>query len=180
MDILDAGVFVSKWEARVPRHAKMTLWGPLQAKEMGFEGWEVQDGGETGFVLHNAGVALTMGRATSTLIFVRRLEKAFLTIYFGGYPTDAPSEQRKLDMRKVVSSCELFLARLAKEQVSFASKGELTLVDNGTNLSNATSSSNALGSGSDGSQLGGGRRLKGGGGRIDVIGEPKPSQTWEV
>src|SRR5690349_2051805 len=92
MDVLDAGVYVTKWEARVPKSARMTLWGPLQAKEMGFEGWEVQDGGETGFVLHNPGVALTMGRATSTLIFVRRLERAYLTIYFGGYPTDAPEE----------------------------------------------------------------------------------------
>ena len=34
MDVMDAGVYVSKWEARVPKHAKVTLWGPLQAKEM--------------------------------------------------------------------------------------------------------------------------------------------------
>lgn len=130
MDVLDAGVFVSKWEAAVPRHAKVTLWGPLQAKEMGLEGWEVQDGGETGFVMHNAGVKLTMGRATSTLIFARRLERAFLTVYFGGYPADAPAGQRKLDMQKVVAAAELFLARIAKQAVKFEFTGELALVDN--------------------------------------------------
>ncbi len=130
MDVMDAGVYVSKWEARVPKHAKVTLWGPLQAKEMGLDGWEVQDGGETGFVMHNAGVKLTMGRATSTLIFVRRLQSAFLTVYFGGYPADAPAGQRKLDMQKVVAASELFLARIAKEPVKFEFQGELSLVDN--------------------------------------------------
>lgn len=130
MDVMDAGVYVGKWEAAVPKHTKMTLWGPLQAKEMGLDGWEVQDGGETGFVMHNPGVRLTMGRATSTLIFVRRLERAFLTVYFGGYPTDAPGPQRKLDMQKVVGACEIFLGRLAKDKVKFEFQGELTLVDN--------------------------------------------------
>lgn len=130
MDVMDAGVYVGKWEAAVPKHTKMTLWGPLQAKEMGLEGWDVQDGGETGFVMHNAGVKLTMGRATSTLIFVRRLERAFLTVYFGGYPTDAPGPQRKLDMQKVVGACEMFLAKLAKDKVRFEFQGEIALVDN--------------------------------------------------
>jgi hypothetical protein len=130
MDVMDAGVYVSKWEASVPKHTKMTLWGPLQAKEMGFDGWEVQDGGETGFVTHNAGTHLALGRATSTLIFVRRLERAYLTIYFGGYPSDAPQGQRKLDMQKFVSACEMFLARLAKQPVQFEFKGEMALVDN--------------------------------------------------
>jgi hypothetical protein len=130
MDVLDAGVYVGKWEAAVPKHAKVTLWGPLAAKEMGLEGWEVQDGGETGFVMHNAGVKLTMGRATSTLIFARRLERAFLTVYFGGYPADAPAGQRKLDMQKVVAAAEVFLARIAKQPVKLEFQGELTLVDN--------------------------------------------------
>jgi hypothetical protein len=130
MDVMDAGVYVGKWEARVPKHAKVTLWGPLQAKEMGLEGWEVQDGGETGFIMHNAGVKLTMGRATSTLIFVRRLQAAFLTVYFGGYPADAPAGQRKLDMQKVVAAAELFLSRIAKESVKLEFQGELSLVDN--------------------------------------------------
>lgn len=127
---MDAGVYVSKWEGKAPKHTKATLWGPLAAKEMGLEGWEVQDGGETGFVMHNPGVKLTMGRATSTLIFVRRLERAFLTVYFGGYPVDAPAGQRKLDMQKVVTAAELFLTRIAKEPVKFEFQGELGLVDN--------------------------------------------------
>lgn len=130
MDVLDAGVYVSKWEAKVPRQTRMTMWGPLQAKEMGLDGWEVQDGGETGFVIHNAGVHMTMGRATSTLIFVRRLEKAFLTVYLGGYPTDAPAAQRRLDMQKAVSACELFLGRLARQPVQFRLDAEMVLVDN--------------------------------------------------
>src|SRR5688572_12358501 len=130
MDVMDAGVFVSKWESRAPKHTKVTLWGPLAAKEMGLEGWEVQDGGETGFVMHNPGVKLTMGRATSTLIFVRRLERAFLTVYFGGYPADAPAGQRKLDMQKVITQAELFLTRIAKEPVKFGFQGELALIDN--------------------------------------------------
>lgn len=130
MDVLDAGVYVSKWEAKAPKHTKVTLWGPLAAKEMGLDGWDVQDGGETGFVMHNPGVKLTMGRATSTLIFVRRLERAFLTVYFGGYPADAPAGQRKLDMQKVVAQAEIFLTRIAKEPVKFEFQGELALVDN--------------------------------------------------
>ncbi|MHB8632795.1 MAG: hypothetical protein ACYDBQ_02340 [Thermoplasmatota archaeon] len=129
MDVLDAGVYVSLWEARVPKHAKMTLWGPLQAREMGLEGWEVQDGGETGFVLHKTGSHLRMGRATSTLIFVRRLERAYLCVYLGGYPSDAGGAQRRLDEKKFVSECEIFLARLAHEPVQFQLRSEETLVD---------------------------------------------------
>ena len=129
MDVMDAGVYVSKWEARVPRHAKVTLWGPLQAREMGLDGWEVQDGGETGFVMHHAG-RVTMGRATATLVFVRRLEKAWLTTYLGGYPADAPAGQRRLDTQAIVSAAEIFLQRLAKEPVQFQLQGEITLVDN--------------------------------------------------
>jgi hypothetical protein len=175
MDVLDAGVFVAKFEARVPKHAKMTLWGPLQAREMGLDGWEVQDGGETGFVIHNAGVHLRMGRATSTLIFARRLEKAFLTVYFGGYPADAPAEQRHLDMRAVVSACELFLARLAKEPVRFQLQGEMTLVDN---------VNDARAPGAQARTIAGGRIHSGSGAAQDhgipEIGARKKSETWEV
>jgi hypothetical protein len=53
-----------------------------------------------------------------------------LTVYFGGYPADAPAEQRRLDAAKVVSACELFLSRLAKDKVTFGFQGELALVDN--------------------------------------------------
>ncbi len=157
MDVMDAGVYAAKFEAKVPKNTKLTLWGPLQAKEMGFEGWEVQDGGETGFVFHNAGVRLTMGRATSTLIFVRRLERAFLTLYFGGYPADAPAAQRRLDMQKVVAACETFLGRLAKEPVTFQLQGEMTLVDNVNDATLTTSAKPLLGGG----RTGGGPRLSG-------------------
>ena len=158
MDVMDAGVYVGKWEAAVPKHTKMTLWGPLQAKEMGLDGWEVQDGGETGFVMHNPGVRLTMGKATSTLIFVRRLERAFLTIYFGGYPTDAPGPQRKLDMQKVTGACEMFLAKLAKEKVRFEFQGEIALVDNSTDATALKAGRSAATT----KALGGGRLSKSG------------------
>jgi len=130
MDVLDAGVYVTKWEADVAKEARLVLWGPIQAREMGLDGWEFQDGGETGFVAHNAGVHLTMGRATSTLVYVRRLQKAWLTVYFGGYPADAPVEQRRLDMQKVISACQMFMTRLAKCPIHFTLQGEITLVDN--------------------------------------------------
>lgn len=130
MDVLDAGVYVGKWEASVPKGTRPVLWGPLQAKEMGFDGWEWQDGGETGFIAHNAHVKLPAGFATSTLIVVNRLQKAFLTVYFGGYPADVGLDQRALDAKKVVSACELFLTRLAKQTVSFQFQGEIALVDN--------------------------------------------------
>lgn len=163
MDVLDAGVYVGKWEAAVPKHAKVTLWGPLAAKEMGLDGWEVQDGGETGFVMHNPGVKLTMGRATSTLIFARRLERAFLTVYFGGYPADAPAGQRKLDMQKVVAAAEVFLARIAKQPVKLEFQGELCLVDN-SGAGGAPKKAKAAPA--EPKALGGGRL---GGGRGDII-----------
>lgn len=183
MDVLDAGVFVAKWEASVPRNTKMAMWGPLQARELGLDGWEVQDGGETGFVIHNAGVHLTMGRATSTLIFVRRLEKAFLTVYFGGYPTDAPAGQRRLDMQKAVSACELFLGRLAKKPIQFELQAEMSLVDNsdGARIIEAEGAKK-----SKGHMLGGGMR----GPIIDADEKPKAKpvaqeagkkgKVWEV
>ena len=130
MDVLDAGVYAAKWEADVPKGVQPVLWGPIQAKEMGFEGWEWQDGGETGFIAHNPHVRLPAGFGTSTLIVVNRLRKAFLTVYFGGYPADAGVDQRALDAKKVVSACEVFLARLAKRPVQFQFHGEMALVDN--------------------------------------------------
>lgn len=130
MDILDAGVYVAKWEANVPPGLRTVMWGPLQAKEMGFDGWEWQDGGETGFIAHNPHIRLPAGFATSTLIVVSRLRKAFLTVYFGGYPADVKREQRRLDAKKVVSACQLFLSRLAKQDIHFEFQGEVALVDN--------------------------------------------------
>ncbi len=128
MDVLDAGVYVAKWEADVPK-MQTVLWGPLQAKEMGFEGWEWQDGGETGFIAHNAHIRLPAGFATSTLIVQNRRRKAFLTIYFGGYPADAPEAQRRTDQQKVVAAVEGFLMRLAKQPVTLVFQGEMALVD---------------------------------------------------
>lgn len=177
MDVLDAGVFVSKWEAPVPKHTQMAMWGPLQAREMGLDGWEVQDGGETGFILHSTGTHLRLGRGTATLIFVRRLGRAFLSIYMGGYPADAAPQQRKLDAQAFVSACELFLGRLAKEPVRFQFMGEMVLVDN-TGGSKVVEAEPAR-------RLGGGRRMVGGGGAaggdepIDVVGKRK-SDVWEV
>lgn len=129
MDVLDAGVYVAKWEADVPK-LQTVLWGPLQAKEMGFEGWEWQDGGETGFVAHNPHIRLPAGFATSTLIVQNRKRKAYLTIYFGGYPADVPEAHRRTDQQKVVSAVEAFLTRLAKQSVTLVLQGEVAMVDN--------------------------------------------------
>lgn len=130
MDVLDAGVYVAKWEAAIPTEVRTVLWGPLQAKEMGFDGWECQDGGETGFIYHNPHVKLAAGFGTSTLIMVNRLKKAFLTVYFGGYPANVKEEQRRLDAKKMVTAAEMFLSRLAKDTVQFQFQGEVALVDN--------------------------------------------------
>jgi hypothetical protein len=129
MDVLDAGVFVAKWEADVPP-LQTVLWGPLAAKEMGFTGWEWQDGGETGFVAHNPHIKLPAGFATSTLIVQNRKKKAYLTVYFGGYPANVPEAQRRTDQQKVVSGVEGFLTRLAKQPVALRFMGEVALVDN--------------------------------------------------
>ncbi len=129
MDVLDAGVYVSKWQAIVPKSIQVVLWGPLQAREMGFDGWECQDGGETGFIYHNHNIALPAGRAASTLVVVRRMGIAYLTIYLGGYPADVPAAQRRTDIQKVVSAVQLFLTRLSKQTIDFRFEGEIALVD---------------------------------------------------
>lgn len=129
MDALDAGAYAYRFESDVPKHLKVVLWGPLLAKELGFPGWTYQDGGETGFVYHLPGRPVRLGLATATLIVVRRLGKAFLTVYVGGYPTDAPAEQRRLDCRSIVTEAELFLSRLAHEPIQFGEAREWVLVD---------------------------------------------------
>ncbi len=128
MDVMDAGVYLAKWEADVPK-LQTVLWGPLQAKEMGFQGWEWQDGGETGFIAHNPHTRLPAGFATSTLVVVNRLKKAYLTVYFGGYPSDVPAAQRRMDQDQVVGAVQTFLGRLAKKPVLLKFVGEMTLVD---------------------------------------------------
>jgi hypothetical protein len=129
MDIMDAGVWVAKWEAEVPK-LQTVLWGPLQAKEMGFVGWDWQDGGETGFIAHQPHSRLPAGFATSTLIVQNRMKKAYLSVYLGGYPADVKASQRRLDQEKVVGQAQMFLTRLAKKPVKFQFMGEMTLVDN--------------------------------------------------
>jgi hypothetical protein len=129
MDVYDAGVYAYRYEADAPRGLKVVLWGPLQAKELGFDGWNYQDGGETGFVYHSDVRAVKLGRATATLTFVRRLGRAFLTLYLAGYPSDAPGSQRRLDVQSIVTEAELFLTRLAKQPVRFHQTGAHALVD---------------------------------------------------
>lgn len=125
---MDAGAWVAKWEADVPP-LQTVLWGPLQAREMGFDGWEWQDGGETGFIAHNKHIRLPAGYATSTLIVQNRLRKAFLTVYLGGYPANVPAGQRRLDQEKVMAQAQTILARLAKQPVTMELMGEITLID---------------------------------------------------
>lgn len=132
MDALDAGAYAYVYEAAVPRSLKVVLWGPLHAKELGFADWTYQDGGETGFVYHKAAQAAHLGLATATLTVVRRLGRATLTVYLGGYPTDAATEQRRLDVRRFVNEAELFLSRLAGEAIQFRETRELVLLDSST------------------------------------------------
>jgi len=129
MDALDAGAYAYVFEAEVPRTLKVVLWGPLHAKELGFGEWTYQDGGETGFIYHASGRPVRLGVATATLTVVRRIGKAYLSVYVGGYPSDAPVEQRRLDIQSIATEAELFLTRLAKETVRFRSPREWTLVE---------------------------------------------------
>lgn len=129
MDALDAGAYAYVFEAEVPRSLKVVLWGPLHAKELGFSDWTYQDGGETGFIYHTSGRPVRLGVATATLTVVRRLSRAYLSVYVGGYPSDAPVEQRRLDVQAIATEAELFLTRLAKETVRFGAPQEWTLVE---------------------------------------------------
>lgn len=129
MDALDAGAYAYRFEADIPKNLKVVLWGPLQAKELGFDGWKYQDGGETGFVYHLSGRPVRLGLATASLIVVRRLGKAYLSVYLGGYPTDAAPEQRRIDVGSLANEAALFLTRLANQTIEFAEPAEWTLVE---------------------------------------------------
>lgn len=129
MDVMDAGVYLYKFVAAVPKSIRVVLWGPLQAREMGFGEWTYQDGGETGFIYHSAGRAIKMGTAAATLTVVRRLGRAYLTIYLAGYPADAARQQRLIDVRGLVTETELFLSKLAGETVTFELADERTVVE---------------------------------------------------
>jgi hypothetical protein len=129
VDVNDAGAYIYKFVAAVPNPLKVVLWGPLQAKEMGFGDWTYQDGGETGFVYHTAARAIKMGLATATLTYVRRAERAYLTLYLGGYPSDAAREQRLIDVRGLVNEAELFLTKLGQEPIRFELADERALLE---------------------------------------------------
>jgi len=129
MDVLDAGVYLYKFVAPVPKSIKVVLWGPLQAKELGLGDWTYQDGGETGFIYHSDARAVKLGSAAASLIVVRRLGRAFLTLYLAGYPSDAPRQQRLIDVRSFVTEAELFLTKLAGERVKFELADERAVVD---------------------------------------------------
>jgi hypothetical protein len=130
LDIVDAGVYVYKFVAAVPKSLRVVLWGPLQARELGFLGWTYQDGGETGFLYHSDARGVKMGTCVATLTYVRRMERAFLTMYLAGYPSDAPREQRLIDVRSLVTEAELFLSKMAAEPIRFELASEQALVDN--------------------------------------------------
>jgi hypothetical protein len=132
LDIIDAGVYTYKFVATVPKSLRVVLWGPLQAKELGFTGWSYQDGGETGFLYHSDARGMKMGTCVATLTYVRRLERAFLTMYLAGYPSDAAREQRLIDVRSMVTEAEMFLSKLSPEAIRFELADERALVDNAT------------------------------------------------
>ncbi len=129
MDIIDAGVYVYKFVAAVPKSLRVVLWGPLQARELGFDGWSYQDGGETGFLYHSDARGMKMGTCVATLTYVRRMERAYLTMYLAGYPSDAAREQRLIDVRGLVTEAELFLNKLCSDPIKFELADERALVD---------------------------------------------------
>src|SRR4029079_8892280 len=100
-----------------------------RAGDLASQDWTYKDGGETGFVYHSNSRAIKIGTATATLIYVRRTERAFLTLYLAGYPSDAPREQRLIDVRNIVNEAELFVSKLANEPVRFELADERALVD---------------------------------------------------
>lgn len=129
MDIIDAGVYTYKFVAAAPKSLRVVLWGPLQAKELGFHGWSYQDGGETGFLYHSDARGMKMGTCVATLTYVRRLERAYLTMYLAGYPSDAAREQRLIEVRGLVTEAELFLSKLSAQPIKFELADERALVD---------------------------------------------------
>ena len=68
--------------------------------------------------------------ATATLTYVRRLERAYLTLYLAGYPSDAAREQRLIDVRGLVTEAELFLCKISQEAIRFELADERALVEN--------------------------------------------------
>lgn len=129
MDVFDAGVYVYRFEAEVPSEMRTVLWGPLHARELGLPGWEVQDGGETGFVYHKRARASRMGMLSASMIVARRARRAVLTVTLAGFPSDLPAEQRNLETLSLVTEAEIFLTRLSGATVRFVRSATVTLVD---------------------------------------------------
>lgn len=129
MDVYDAGVFVYRFEAAVPQRMRTVLWGPLHAKELGLPGWEVQDGGETGFVYHKRTSAGRMGTMLASIIVTNRARRATLSVTLAGYDTNIPEGERNLEVLSLVTEAEVFLTRLAGDTVRFQRTVGITLVD---------------------------------------------------
>ncbi len=129
MDVHDAGVYLYRYDATVPREMRTPLWGPLHAKEIGLPGWEAQDGGETGFIYHKTTRPRKVGVLQATIIVSNRARRATLTILLAGYPSHVPVEQRQLEALALVTESELLLTRLAGEPVGFTRTLSATVVD---------------------------------------------------
>jgi hypothetical protein len=129
MDVHDAGVYLYRFDASVPREMRTPLWGPLHARELGLPGWEAQDGGETGFIYHKTTRPRKVGALYGTMIVSNRARRATLTILLSGYPSHVPLEQRQLEVLALVTEAELFLTRLAGSTVSFTRTLAATVVD---------------------------------------------------
>jgi len=129
MDVYDAGVFVYRFEAEVPGAMRTVLWGPLHAKELGLPGWEVQDGGETGFVYHKRARAGRAGSLMGSLIVANKARRATMTVTLAGFPTTVAEGERNLEVLSLVTEAEVFCTRLAGEPIRFQRTLGLTIVD---------------------------------------------------
>lgn len=129
MDVYDAGVFVSRFEAEVPGTMRTVLWGPLHARELGMPDWEVQDGGETGFIYHKRARAGRAGTMLATLIVSNKARRATVTVQLSGFPTTVSEGERNLEVLSLVTEAEVFCTRLAREPIRFHRTVSLTLVD---------------------------------------------------
>jgi hypothetical protein len=129
MDVHDAGVYLYRFDATIPREMRTPLWGPLHAREIGLPGWEAQDGGETGFIYHKATRPRKVGALNATIIVANRARRATLSVVLAGYPSHVPIEQRQLEALSLVTEAELLLTRLAGSTVSFTRTLSATVVD---------------------------------------------------
>lgn len=129
MDVHDAGVYLFRYDATVPREMRTPLWGPLHAREIGLPGWEAQDGGETGFIYHKSTRPRQVGLLQATVIVSNKARRATVSVLLAGYPSHVPVEQRRLEALALVTEAELLLTRLAGEPVKFTRTLSATVVD---------------------------------------------------